>query len=270
MPIEMTEIITASIVLVLVLLAVYILNRSRVSRRRALLGSVLAEQERAELLQDFSLLEHFPSELQPRLEGLIHLFIDEKSFEACGGIEEVTPRMQRLIAAQACLLLVGREGAWLPALRNILVYPDAFGFDERGVRLGESWSSGTVILSWASVATGAKNPEDGHDVSLHEFAHQLDQENSAGTGLPYLTSGGAYRNWSGVFSQSFETFCKRVEQGKKTVIDSYGATNPAEFFAVATETFFEKPKQFQARYPDLYITLQDYYQLDPLHWGRAE
>ena len=124
-----------------------------------------------------------------------------------------------------------------------------------------------MILSWASVSAGAKNAEDGHDVSLHEFAHQLDQENTIGTGLPYLTSRGAYRNWSGVFSQSFEAFCKRVEKGKKTVLDSYGATNPAEFFAVATETFFEKPKQLQERYPDLYATLQSYYHLDPLRWA---
>ena len=174
--------------------------------------------------------------------------------------------MRRVIAAQACLLIVNRPDDFYRDLRTILVYPNAFGFDENGVRLGESWSTGSVILSWASVESGGKNDEDGHDVSLHEFSHQLDQVNTAGPGLPFLDNRAAYGTWSHVFRSAFEVFCKKVEKGKPTVMDKYGATNPAEFFAVATETFFEKPKQLEEKYPELYEVLRDYYKLDPLKW----
>lgn len=262
----MPELIVAAVVITGVMLGVVLLNRSRKRRREALLTSRFSEQQREELREDFVIFRLLPEEMRERLEGLVHLFMAEKGFEPCGGIEEVTPRMQRLIAAQACLLIVGRPSAWYETLRTILVYPEAFTSEEGGARLGESWSSGSVVLSWASVVSGAENAEDGHDVSIHEFAHQLDQQNGVAVGLPELSSRGAYLHWGKVFSSSFEKFTKRVEKGKKTVIDRYGATNPAEFFAVATETFFEKPKQLEKRYPDLYQTLKAYYNLDPLHW----
>ena len=207
-----------------------------------------------------------PDKIRDDLDGLIHLFVEEKAFEPCGGLSEVTPHMRRVIAAQACLLVVNRPHDFFRELRMVLVYPDAFGFDEGGVRLGESWSSGTVILSWEAVVSGGRNDHDGHDVTFHEFAHQLDQANSVANGLPFLESRSAYRVWSKEFSSAFEQFCQRVEKHQKTVIDAYGATNPAEFFAVSTETFFEKPRALSKRYPELYHVLKDYYGMDPLEW----
>ena len=103
-------------------------------------------------------------------------------------------------------------------------------------------------------------------MTLHEFAHQLDQVDGAADGVPELSSNGSYREWSRVFSKAYERFTSKVERGKRTVIDDYGATNPAEFFAVATETFYEKPEQLREHYPEVYQQLKDYYQVNPLEW----
>ncbi len=254
------------VILIAVFFCVHLLNRSRLKRRLNTLKLRLSAEQRRELGETFLLYAKLPEDIKDRLDGWIHLFLEEKGFEACGGLDEVTPFMRRVIAAQACLLIVNRPDDFYRDLRTILVYPNAFGFDENGVRLGESWSTGSVILSWASVESGGKNDEDGHDVSLHEFSHQLDQVNTAGPGLPFLDNRAAYGTWSHVFRSAFEVFCKKVEKGKPTVMDKYGATNPAEFFAVATETFFEKPKQLEEKYPELYEVLRDYYKLDPLKW----
>lgn len=249
-----------------VIVALFFLERSRKLRRLELQKKRFSSDEREELIKDFKLFGKLPDDVRDRLEGLMHLFIDEKTFEACGGLEEITPHMQRVIAAQACLLVVNRSLDSYKDLRNLLIYPGAFGYDERGVRLGESWSSGSVIISWEAALSGGRNPEDGHDVSIHEFSHQLDQANDAGIGLPFLDSTGAYREWSSVFTQSFKKFCQRVDRSKNKVIDSYGAENPAEFFAVSTETFFEKPKQLKREYPELYEVLSGYYGLNPVEW----
>jgi Mlc titration factor MtfA (ptsG expression regulator) len=120
------------------------------------------------------------------------------------------------------------------------------------------------VLAWDSVKQGAYNYDDGHNVTMHEFAHQLDQESGADDGAPILERRSAYTSWANVFSKEFA----RLQKGKKkkSVFRAYGATNPAEFFAVATETFFEKPKQFQKRHPELYDELRGFYKVDPMDW----
>ena len=135
------------------------------------------------------------------------------------------------------------------------------------VRLGESWNSGSVILAWDSVVAGGRDGKDGHHVTLHEFAHQLDQVNGAADGVPELSNTGCYREWASVFTGAFSRFQVKLDKGRRTVIDPYGATNPAEFFAVLTETFYEKPKQLQKNYPKVYEQLSLYYHVDPLEWG---
>lgn len=262
----MSELIVGGVIILFVVAMVQWIERSKTKRRQELAVMQYSDGERREIAEDFLIYAKLPADIRDDLDGLMHVFIDEKGFEACGGLEEITPHMQRVIAAQACLLIVRRPHDMYRNLRSILVYPDAFGFDERGVRLGESWSSGTVILSWSAVVAGGRNDKDGNDVSIHEFAHQLDQANEASEGAPLLENRSAYREWSSVFAQTFARFTQRAEKGKKTVFDTYGATNPAEFFAVATETFFEKPQQLYKKYPDLYEVLKNYYNLDPLHW----
>jgi len=222
-------------------------------------------------LQPYSAL---PAELLERLHGYINVFLGTKNFEGCGG-QEITDEVRVTIAAQACLLLIGRDTKCYPKLRSVLVYPHTYvatgrgsfgGDDVPSVRLGESWQSGAVVLSWNSVKGGAVNFDDGQNVTIHEFAHQLDQEDGAADGTPILGGITRYSSWAHTFGDGFSTFLARVEKHKKTVIDEYGATNPAEFFATATEAFFEKPDQLNDKCPEMYQELKQYYNLDPMEW----
>jgi len=117
------------------------------------------------------------------------------------------------------------------------------------------------------VIKGAVNFRDGHNVAMHEFAHQLDQEDGRADGAPILESRSAYSAWSQVFSKEYAQLQQKTGQGKKSLMDKYGATDPAEFFAVATETFFEKPSQLQKKHPELYHELQGFYKVNPIEWG---
>jgi len=139
-------------------------------------------------------------------------------------------------------------------------------FTQKTVLAGESWDYGKVVLSWQDTVEGAKMPNDGHNVVIHEFAHQLDQENGRANGAPILENGQNYTCWSDVFSVQFEQLKKHAERGTPSLFDYYGATNPAEFFAVASEVFFEKAKEFHGQHPELYQQLKQYYQVDPTHW----
>ncbi|ARV60209.1 hypothetical protein BZZ01_17635 [Nostocales cyanobacterium HT-58-2] len=212
-----------------------------------------------------------------RLQGHIQVFLAEKQFIGCGGLQ-VTEEMKLTIAAVACLLLLNERGEYFPKLRSILIYPSTYIVHEtvatgnyvveerRVARLGESWTHDQVILSWEQVKQDTGNWTDGHNVVLHEFAHQLDQEDAKTEGVPILPRKSDYPIWAQVMTQEYQQLCNDVQQGVKTVIDRYGATNPAEFFAVATETFFEKPQQLLKKHPALYELLQRYYQLNPAQW----
>jgi Mlc titration factor MtfA (ptsG expression regulator) len=212
-----------------------------------------------------------------RLRGHIQVFLAEKQFIGCGGLQ-VTEEMKLIVAAIACLLLLNERGKYFPKLHSILIYPSTYLVNEtasagkyvveerRVARLGESWTNDQVVLSWEQVKRDTRNWQDGHNVVLHEFAHQLDQEDGRAEGVPILQQNSDYFIWAQVMTEEYQQLCNDVERGVKTVMDSYGATNPAEFFAVATETFFEKPRQLLKNHPALYEQLQRYYQLDPVQW----
>ncbi len=240
--------------------------------------SVVFKEEWAALLEkNLPLYSLFPDSLKQRVHEKISQFVATTFFEGCGGLE-LTNEMILTVAGQACTLIVNHEGPPYPNLKSVLLYPSSFssiqdGFDkmgnptkERTTRLGESWSNGTVILAWDSVASGAQNIFDGRNVTFHEFAHQLDQENSLSDGIPFLHTPQAYHTWAEVLNEGFEKLIVKAERGKRSVMDHYGATNRAEFFAVATECFFEKPRQMKKKHPKLYDVLHEYYQLDPLVW----
>ena len=245
-------------------------SRKQARRRKEALARRLDPQERKRLEELFPLWRKIPEELHGRIEGLMFAFLEEKVFEPCGGIEEITRDMELAIAAPACLLIVNHSLDEYRRLRSILVYPDAYRVkDEWGVedvRLGESWGSGTVVLAWKSVLSGDRNPEDGLNVVLHEFAHQLDQTDGAGDGVPELDDAGEYGRWSAAFRPAFEEFKDIVRRGLPSVIDEYGATNPAEFFAVVTETFFERAGKLREEEPELYEELRRFYGMDPAEW----
>ncbi|MCE2976139.1 MAG: zinc-dependent peptidase [Pseudanabaena sp. CoA8_M7] len=214
---------------------------------------------------------------QKQLQGYVQVFLKEKQFIGCMGLQ-VTEEMRVTIAAIACLLLFGDRKTYFPNLRSILIYPhayivneivmrDHYIVEERLVaRLGESWTQDQIILSWEQIQQDLRNWQDGHNVILHEFAHQHDQEYGSAEGVPILPRTLDYALWAKVMTTDYLQLCDQVERQHKTIIDSYGATNPAEFFAVVTETFFEKPKQLYQHHSSLYELLQRYYQLDPRQW----
>lgn len=217
-----------------------------------------------------------PPTLALEVRQNVQIFLAEKTFEGCGGLE-VTEEMKVTVAGLASLLLLNRKTSHYKDLKSILLYPRAYkvgGASSDGVtvsdqaqgRLGESWDHGTVVLSWNDVASSAHNIKDGHNLVLHEFAHQLDQEDGRGDGVPILEQQSMYTTWAEVLSPEYEKLRKRAAKGKPSVLDNYGATNPAEFFAVATETFFEKPVQLQTKHPALYQELAEYYCVDPVNW----
>jgi hypothetical protein len=207
-----------------------------------------------------------------KLRDRIQIFLAEKSIEGAGGLV-VDDTMRVTIAAEACLLLLERDELEdFPDVEAIVVYPHAYRAPTRqhlggGVvlegeqdRLGEAHQHGLVVLAWDAVKRGAHDARDGHNVVLHEFAHQLDMEDGSADGAPPLDRRAMYGPWARVLGAEFQAL---QEARGKTVLDRYGATNPAEFFAVATEAFFEKPVQLRSRHPELYDELALYYRQDP-------
>ena len=218
-----------------------------------------------------------PVDLQLQLKELIQIFIAEKRFVGKSGIN-IDDEIKVTIAAQACLLLLNRKTDNYPKLTTIVVYPSSFIKEQNNVRangvvhhdrttlVGESWGSGTLVLSWQATVEGARTPDDGHNVVIHEFAHQLDQENGTANGAPILGKNQDYHTWSQVFALEFSNLQQRIAEGETTLFDAYGATEPAEFFAVASEVFFEQSHQFNQLHPELYQQLSGYYRVDPIHW----
>ncbi len=244
-------------------------------RRHRLLSAPFPEEWTRILIKNLPPYRHLPADLRQQLHDRIRIFIGEKSFEGCGGLE-LSDEIRVTIAAQACLLLLNRGSDCYPKLYSILVYPSTYVVgvrphlnpqpSEASIRLGESWHHGAVVLAWDSVRQGAVNFADGHNVTMHEFAHQLDQQAGRADGTPILPTRSAYSSWSRVFSREYELLQRGVEKGEKSAIDRYGATNPAEFFAVATEIFFEKPRTLKKKHPELYRELQEFYRVDPGEW----
>ncbi len=234
-----------------------------------------------------------PVDLQLQLKAHIQVFLAEKAFIGCDGLE-IDDEIRVTIAAQACLLILNRPSFYYPELRQILVYPSSFvvkrehtdgaGIKHAGrqVLAGESWSNGQVILSWHDTLEGAAVPDDGNNVVIHEFAHQLDQEKGAANGAPLLARRAHYRRWSQVLNAEYRALQARIRFRHEPVrysasdeaaaaqedplFSDYGATDPAEFFAVISEVFFERPARMAREHAALYQELARFYRLDPLSW----
>ncbi|MDG1890415.1 MAG: zinc-dependent peptidase [Verrucomicrobiota bacterium] len=233
-----------------------------------------------EILQArFELFNHLPEDLQEALKQKMQVFLARMHFEACEGFQ-LDDEIRVLVAAQACLLLIGNQQRDYSKLRSILMYPRSYRAPSESrspggvitlhehTVLGQSWEQGLVSLSWESTHRGASNMRDGRNVVIHEFAHQLDQEDGLANGVPILRSRARYAAWQTVFKTEYERLQDRVDQGRKTVMDAYGATHPAEFFAVASECFFEKPRQLSKHRPELYGQLQIFFGQNPAEYHR--
>lgn len=237
----------------------------------------LSATDRARIASAVPLAAKMPDDLRPLYEGLVTQFLHEKRFVGCNGLA-VDDRMRLIIAAQACLLLLKRPAGCFDGLRTILVYPDAFFVEHdeygadgvvhagRDLRAGESWSDGQVIVSWADVELGAADPDDAYNVVIHEFAHQLDGETGAVNGAPSLVRGDAAAQWPARMRREYDQLVAAVDRGVQTFIDPYAATDPAEFFAVLSEVYFEMPAALGQRHPVLYDCLDAVYGVDPARW----
>jgi Mlc titration factor MtfA (ptsG expression regulator) len=200
----------------------------------------------------------------------------------------LTEEVQLVIAAQACLLTLALPGEPFPGIREILVYPRTFvprqardprkwlqASEPRRTQPleGESWGNGVLVLAWDAVLEAARDPADGSNVVLHEFAHELDYERHLTAGLELSRIGDGAANmtpsvadpdeWRRVLQASYERLCGKIDADVPSALDDYGATNIAEFFAVATETFFEQPAELAREEPELYAQLRDLYRQDP-------
>jgi len=227
--------------------------------------------------RNVAIFKYLPEKYRDELYGHMHNFLREKNFEGAGGLV-MTDEIKVTIAAQACILILNKEYSnYFPRCDSVVVYPSAYVADnkvdmgshviaQKSARLGESWTRGVVVLAWDHVQQRALDISGGHNVVLHEFAHQLDQEDGRGDGAPILEKRSSYASWARIFSNEYEHLQAKAKKGVRDVMDFYGATNPAEFFAVATETFFEKGPALKKKHPELYEELKEYYKLDPAAW----
>jgi MtfA peptidase len=220
-----------------------------------------------------------PANDQAELLQHTQVFLAEKHFEGCAGLE-LTDEIRVTIAAQACVLLLHRDTDYYPELTTILVYPSGYVAREDRYLGGDIWAEGdegrlghtsaqlgSLVLAWDEAKHGAAHPADGRNLVMHEFAHQLDFEDSRTDGAPALATGADYRAWARVMSREFEALRDADETGKPTVLDTYGAADPAEFFAVATEAFFERPRALRAKQPELYEQFKRFFQQDPVTYS---
>ena len=268
------------ILFIILVIGAYITRQTFEKRaHKKLLSAPLWDTEWETILKNVPLCKRLPVELRPKLEGKINLFLDQVEFQGCNGLD-VTPEMELSIAAQACVLVVNND-AWYQTLQTILIYPNAFKSRQAShdgyvvtqrevVRTGESWARGPVILSWAHAAQDAFIDDDGHNVVLHEFAHQLDALSGYTDGAPILSDAHSNDDWDRILNKSFNRLVSDVEKGHETTLDPYGATAPAEFFAVAVEMFFERPTELKHKEPAVYAQLSKLFVLDPDGWTEPE
>jgi len=242
-------------------------------RRGRLVERSLSAAERALLAEYWPGYARVPPALAPKLDAMTAVFAAEKEFVGCGGLI-VTPPMRLSIAAQACLLATGHEGTPYESLRSVLVYPSQFvvpgeWHDEDGivteesrVLAGESWDVSRVILSWEDVdSRGA--PGEAYNIVFHEFAHYLDHEFG---GAPWITGSDARRRWIQLLDDELERLRVQADAGEPSFLDPYAAEDRSEFFAVASEAFFEEPALFARELPALYRAFSEAYRLDPAAW----
>lgn len=246
----------------------------RDARRRKLTKAPFASEWARIIDRNVPYCQKLTAQERLKLWELVAVFINEKNFEGCMGLV-ITDEIKLTIAAQGCLLLLNLKHNFYEKLRTILVYPAGFEFNKESWASngivseemmpvsGLSYSLGVIALSWSDTAHGARNPGDGSNVAFHEFAHQLDLLDNAMNGAPILSSRTQYHDWAEILGAEFEALRKAIADGTPCIINPYGATSPAEFFAVVTETFFERPVELKATHPALYETFSLYYGQDP-------
>lgn len=283
----MTAAIAAIVAVALAVIAGLLLPPWLRKRRRARDADVpLPDQWRAVVTRRVPVIGELPASMTRCFEGLVQSFLREKQFVGCGGIE-LNDEIRVTIAAQACLLLLGRPGSVYDDLQSILVYPQAFWVEDeveddsglvtrrRRELSGEAWDSHRIILSWEDVTDSLVQRGDGYNVVLHEFAHYLDAEGRGLAPVDLADAQGAAtlrartQQWNRGMTEEYEAFCEAVERGDETFLDPYAAEDESEFLAVATEDFIECGADLRDAHPRLYALLREYYGIDPAQWSDA-
>ena len=242
-------------------------------RRNKILADPFPESWALHINRNVRLSKDLRPDVLTRLKQATQIFIAEKFWEGCEGLD-VTDEMKVTIAAQASLLLLGVEGFYFDNVTTVLVYPTAFSRSSRdgspaSYRAGEAWQGGPIVLAWDSVLKGGRNEDDGHNVVVHEFAHALDGLDGEMGGSITFGDRETDAQWTQLVRTEFEALRLAKTQGRRTLIDHYGATNPAEFFAVSAETFFEQPHELRAEHPELFRLLKLYFHEDPSEWQQT-
>lgn len=268
-----SALIYAVFAVILIALSIFYLFFYRQWRRQRELQQPFPDRWRQLLNTQVPLYCKLPRSLQQQLEQRVQLFLAEKSFYGCDGFR-MDDTVRLTIAGHACLLILARDYTDFDDIRSILVYPDAYhvrGEENDGmvvsvsneIRAGEASSRGQVVLAWSECEEGAVNPHGEHNVILHEFAHQLDYLDGTADGAPPL-SGEQARHWQKTMTRAYEHLRHSLRHHQHSWLDPYGATEPAEFFAVLTETFFQQPQHLSDEQPDVYQALCGFYRFDPL------
>jgi Mlc titration factor MtfA (ptsG expression regulator) len=248
-------------------------------RRRKVLAQPCPDEWLTILERNVAPYHKLSVDQQRRLCDIVQIFVAERNWEGCSGLA-VTDEMRVTIAGFACLLLLGIEHDYFSHVLSVLVYPTDYRAPTRtnnsGVimesedgRHGEAWYRGPVILSWNQIEDDIANPWDGQNLVCHEFAHQLDMLDREVNGTPPLSSRALAQRWQRVMTAEFAQLAADARRGRSTLLDPYGATNEAEFFAVATECFFDAPWQLRDEHRELYDLLGEYYRQDPASWNAS-
>jgi MtfA peptidase len=248
-------------------------------RRRRLRKQPVPEAWRAIISRNLPFFDRLSAGDQDELLGHVRVFLEEKRFEGCGGLR-LTDEIRITIATQACVLLLHRKTDYYPRLVTILVYPSGFVVEQERHVEGHIWEGGqegrlgetgrqmrSMVLAWDAAKSGARDPSDGKNLILHEFAHQLDFEDLAADGVPSLKSRADRLLWFEVMKMEFAALRAADATGIPTLLDTYGASNPAEFFAVTTEAFFERPRALRRQHPRLYTEMERFFRQDPAQYS---
>nr|XP_061812036.1 protein MtfA-like [Nerophis lumbriciformis] len=238
-------------------------------RRRILKDKPVSEADWQAAVARLPLIAGLDLERQARIRAMATWFLDEKDFYPSGGIELTEPK-RLIIAAQACMPVVDLGYHWLDGWYSIYVYPGLFrtrratrntqGLVSEDTRTlsGEASSQGGIVLSWDDIEDDIAHGGDGESVIIHEIAHKLDMRNGPADGYPPLHRHMRSRDWAGAMQSAFDDLKERASR-REAPIDPYGATNPAEFFAVSSEYYFERPQALRRAYPDVFQQLVQFY-----------
>jgi MtfA peptidase len=243
-------------------------------RRRRIGARAFPDEWRRFLHANFAQYEWLTPADRARVDALTQILVAEKNWEGCNGLA-MSDEIKATIAAQASLLAIGLREEYFESIFSVLVYPGAYLapqtelrpggvlVESRTARLGEASSVGAIVLSWPDVLRSGRIPDDGINVVFHEFAHALDLQGHGFDGAPLLESRAEYRTWSEVMTAEYHRLIQRTRHGRHTLLDPYGTVSEAEFFAVATESFFEQPLDMQLEHPQLYELFRNFFHQDP-------